>query len=220
MEPNQKNKGLLISSTLVSGEKESPVQIINDLDQFVVLKPGHAVGIATEIDDIIPVSEDDESDGSKQADSVTKTTPPECSLSESEVAESDSRKQADLVTPMIPQECDLLWDTKYLSTDHKFDIGILPSSSIPVVATILISQKDLKEVPKVKPLVEDQIPDHLKEMFQKSIPALTPNQVYEWGKVLIAFEDFFAKHDLDLQCLKGIKHHIYIADHPIIRQRI
>ena len=32
VEPNQKNTGLLISSTLVSGEKESPVEIINDLD--------------------------------------------------------------------------------------------------------------------------------------------------------------------------------------------
>ena len=64
--PNQKNKGLLISSTLVLGEKESPVQIINNLDQFVVLKPGHAVGIPTEIDDNVPVSEDVESDGSKQ----------------------------------------------------------------------------------------------------------------------------------------------------------
>ena len=99
VEPNQKNKGLLISSTLVSGKKESPVQIINDLDQFVELKLGHVVGIATEIDDVVLVSEDDESDGSKQADSVTPTTPPECDPSEhikSEVAQSDFSKQADL----------------------------------------------------------------------------------------------------------------------------
>ena len=181
------------------------------------------MGISTEIYDIVPVSEADESDDSKQTDSLTTTTPPECGPSEpmkSEVAESDCSKQAALVTPTVPQECDHLEDTKYFPTDHKFDIGILPSSSISVDATILRSQNSLKEVPKVKPPVEDQIPDHLKEMFQKSIPSLTHIQAYEWGKVLIAFEDAFAKHDLDLGCLNGIKHYINPPDHPPFRQRI
>ena len=72
----------------------------------------------------------------------------------------------------------------------------------------------------MKPPIEDQIPKLLKEMFQKSIPALPPNQAYEWEKVLIAFEDVFAKHDLDLGCLKGIKNHINTAGNPPIRQRI
>ena len=84
----------------------------------------------------------------------------------SEVAGSGCSKQADLVTLTIPQECDLSEDTKYLPTDHKYDIDMLPSSSILVDATILRSQKDLKEVPKMKPPFEDQIPDHLKEIFK------------------------------------------------------
>ena len=96
------------------------------------------MGIAIEIDDIVLVSEDDKSDGSKKADSVTPATPPECGPSEHiklEVCESDCSKQADLVFPTIPQEHDLSEDTKYLPKDHKFDIGILPSSSIPADTT-------------------------------------------------------------------------------------
>ena len=117
-----------------------------------------------------------------KTDSVIPTTPPEYGPSEhikSEVTESDFSKQADLVTLAIPQECDLSEDTQYLPTDHKFDIGILPSSSIPVYATILRSQKDLKSVLKVKPPIEDQISDYLKEMIQKAVPGVASNQVYE-----------------------------------------
>ena len=53
VEPHMKNKGLLISSTVSPGKSKVPVQIINDLDQFVTLRAGHLVGIATEIHEII-----------------------------------------------------------------------------------------------------------------------------------------------------------------------
>ena len=54
------------------------------------------MGISTEIYDIVPVSEADESNDSKQTDSLTTTTPPEYGPSEpmkSEVAESDCRNK-------------------------------------------------------------------------------------------------------------------------------
>ena len=53
VEPHMKNKGLLISATVTPGKSKVPVQIVNDSDQFVVLKAGHSVGIATEIHEII-----------------------------------------------------------------------------------------------------------------------------------------------------------------------
>ena len=48
-----KNKDLLISATVSQSKSKVPVQIINDLDQFVTLRAGHLVGIATEIHEII-----------------------------------------------------------------------------------------------------------------------------------------------------------------------
>ena len=48
-----KNKGLLISATVSPGKSKVPVQIINGLGQFVPLRAGHLVGIATEIHEII-----------------------------------------------------------------------------------------------------------------------------------------------------------------------
>ena len=53
VEPHMKNKSLLISATVTPGKSKVPVQIVNDLDRFVVLKAGHSVGIATEIHEII-----------------------------------------------------------------------------------------------------------------------------------------------------------------------
>ena len=53
IEPHMKNKGLLISATVTLGKSKVPVQIVNDLDRFVVLKALHSVGIATEIHEII-----------------------------------------------------------------------------------------------------------------------------------------------------------------------
>ena len=56
-EPSSYNKGLIISSTVSPGSTQGFVQLLNDQDQLVVLKKGNAVGIATEIDAVIPKSE-------------------------------------------------------------------------------------------------------------------------------------------------------------------
>ncbi len=40
------------------------------------------------------------------------------------------------------------------------------------------------------------------------------------AKLLIAFEDVFAKHDLDLGCFTAIKHHIDTGDTKPIKQRM
>ena len=53
VEPHMKNKGLLISATVAPGKSKVPVQIVNDLDKFIVLKAGHSVGITTDIHEII-----------------------------------------------------------------------------------------------------------------------------------------------------------------------
>ena len=68
--------------------------------------------------------------------------------------------------------------------------------------------------------VHDRMPDYMKEMFEKSITGLTSEQAEEFGCLLLEFVDVFAKHDLDLGCMKGVEHHINTGDHPPVKQKL
>ena len=77
----------MISATVTPGKSKVPVQIVNDLDQFVVLKAGHSVGIATEIHEIIETeaergdSEDSSTTDCSQSEEDSLSNPTEdCSF--------------------------------------------------------------------------------------------------------------------------------------------
>ena len=46
--------------------------------------------------------------------------------------------------------------------------------------------------------MQSQMPDHLRDMYLKSVGNLTDEQTLAFGKLLIEFEDTFAKTDIDL----------------------
>lgn len=68
--------------------------------------------------------------------------------------------------------------------------------------------------------IYEQMPDAMKDMFEKSLIHLTDKQAVEFGKVLLHYESIFSKHELDLGLLKGVKHHIDTGDAKPVRQRL
>ena len=66
VEPHGKNRGLAVSSVLVSGKKKARVQVLNLTEDNVILRKGHSVGWATQVGEI--VSEEDEEETLLKAD--------------------------------------------------------------------------------------------------------------------------------------------------------
>ena len=64
------------------------------------------------------------------------------------------------------------------------------------------------------------MPDHLKDLFNRSCEGLSTSQSIEVGNILIEYEDVFAKHDLDLGCFEDVKHTINTGDAPPLRHKM
>ena len=77
-----------------------------------------------------------------------------------------------------------------------------------------------KKEDKIEGTVHDRMPDYMKEMFEKSITGLTSEQAEEFGQLLLEYVDIFAKHDLDLGCMKGVEHHINTGNHQPVKQKL
>ena len=96
--------------------------------------------------------------------------------------------------------------------------------SLREVAVLRTETESGTEFPRSETLtstsVRDHIPNYMKEMFDKSTVHLTQDQTEKFGKLLLEFVSIFAKHDLDLGCMKGVEHHINTGDHPPVKQRL
>ena len=68
--------------------------------------------------------------------------------------------------------------------------------------------------------VYSTVPDHLKELLNKSKVHLDIKQSIELAKLLIYFKDTFAKDDLDLGHFTKIKHHIDTGDATPIKEKM
>ena len=110
------------------------------------------------------------------------------------------------------------------------DIGFVYDDGLPYdpaseeVTVLHIETESGTDFPKSETVTStsarDLIPDYLKEMFNKSTVHLTQDQTEKLGKLLLEFVSIFAKHDLDLGCMKGVEHHIHTSDHPPVKQRL
>ena len=68
--------------------------------------------------------------------------------------------------------------------------------------------------------IREQIPEYMREMYDRSVVNLSTVQADAFGKLLLQFTDIFAKHDLDLGCMKGVEHNINTGDHQPIKQKL
>ncbi|VDI23541.1 Hypothetical predicted protein [Mytilus galloprovincialis] len=64
------------------------------------------------------------------------------------------------------------------------------------------------------------LPDHLQDLYDRSITNLKDDQISTLRSLLIEFEDVFSKHDLDLGCLTAVKHRIDTKDSPPVKHRM
>ena len=56
------------------------------------------------------------------------------------------------------------------------------------------------------------VPHHLKDLFERSIPKLSNGEANQLASLLIEYSDVFAESDTDLGCFTGIKHKIDTGD--------
>ena len=56
------------------------------------------------------------------------------------------------------------------------------------------------------------VPHHLKDLFERSIPTLSNSETNQLASLLIEYSDVFAESDTDLGCFTGIEHKIDTGD--------
>ncbi|VDI20676.1 2'-phosphotransferase [Mytilus galloprovincialis] len=69
-------------------------------------------------------------------------------------------------------------------------------------------------------LVEEGVPNHLKDLFDKSKTDLDTDGQKQLASLLSDFGDVFAANEFDLGNFSLIEHHIDTGDHPPIKQRM
>ena len=63
----------------------------------------------------------------------------------------------------------------------------------------------------------DQVPEHLQELMQRSAECLKPEQTARLRNLLSTYADVFAKGDLDLGCTNHVQHRIITGNSPPIK---
>ena len=69
-------------------------------------------------------------------------------------------------------------------------------------------------------MIENQVPQHLKELFKDAVKGRNKYEMQEIAKMLVEEADAFSKHDLDIGCTHLIEHAIETGDAEPIRQKM
>ena len=109
-------------------------------------------------------------------------------------------------------------------TIHKnATMGIL--AEVDEISEHKISHEKPESINKVtervptSPPVEPIIPDHLKELYERSSKELTNNEKGMLGNLLVDYEDIFSKGSHDIGRTNWVKHDIDTGNEPPFRQR-
>lgn len=117
---------------------------------------------------------------------------------------------------------------KTLRKGYPIGIGIEASETIEddeeemdfKINKIDVENQFLPEIEQLEKL-EKQLPDHIKELFTRSICNLDTRQSIQLAKLLYNFADIFAKDDLDIGLFNGnITHRIDTQDAHPVKQRM
>ena len=65
----------------------------------------------------------------------------------------------------------------------------------------------------------NKMPEHLQQLYEASIEELNAGQRRDLRKLLVDYEDVFARHSKDIGKAEGVKHHIDTGDEPPVSQR-
>jgi hypothetical protein len=65
------------------------------------------------------------------------------------------------------------------------------------------------------------LPAHLTDLYERSIKHLNnEEQKLKLRRLLVEYQDVFARHDLDLGCLMAVKHRIDTKDNASVKHRM
>lgn len=68
--------------------------------------------------------------------------------------------------------------------------------------------------------LENETPEHLQELYERTGKDLSLNERDKIKELLLKYREIFAKHDLDLGCLKGVQHKINTGNASPAKQKM
>ena len=189
LQPSCRCHGVMMSATVVNGNKPTPVQVINDTQQPVALPRGHFIGNAVELDSVLELDEGDEAglisdETEENPQSLDNQPHPHLArCADTSMAESTSKGKA--ISPQRARR-KARYYARYAATSK--------ANPVPAPASGLVA-----------PL---RVPEHLAGLLQKSSTDLNSSQREKVAELLIEFQDIFSRHDLDLGHFTGLTHKI------------
>ena len=188
----------LIGNTLVRGGKHGYVSIINDSAVGVTLIPNRHLGVATEIDRIIPEEEVQVYvTGEKRFQDVMQDMPSR-SQGSSESAE------------FYVNACEKDNDTTSHSTGNETWLSELEA----------ISQETDPDWGTRLSVVAKHMPVHLEKLFVDTCDRLNSEEAVKFGSLLIRYADRFSAHEFDIGLLQGVTHRINTGDAAPVKQPV
>ncbi len=213
IEPYHPNPAICMPRVVVKSDADNepvPVCIINNSDVHVTLHANELIGIGT-ASEILQEESDPSQHGSLDHDTNSDDNLHDVTSDSTDLKISDDTN-ADSVTSDI-RRC-------------QTDITSVPSDTSSVKtenqnSDAEIDEDDIEAWLADVSLYEDKdIPKHLQKLYEDAAKRLTTEQCKILRKLLIEFEDVFAKNDLDLGRFTLIKHPIKTTATQPVRQRM
>ena len=243
-EPTYNDEHVLLSSSLHTGSNQLATYLVNLREKGVLLPEGKEIGTITDVEIVVPDTQEPldirkitlehglptkhiatESNplGDKDftADTVinlgtSKSEPNDDSQEENGEAEksflnSHGQDQPDKETVIRGSE----EETQRRFSSHERANTLGKVENFLQVNEISLDRKE-------QPGKGNQIsmPKHLVDLFNRSKRELQHPEAIQLGRLLIAYQDIFATHDLDIGCLKGIEHHINTGDATPVKHKL
>ena len=67
---------------------------------------------------------------------------------------------------------------------------------------------------------EGNLPEHLSDLYERSIQGLTEEEQKQVHELLLEYQDIFSKHDLDIGCFTGLKHKINTGNEEPVKHKL
>ena len=195
LQPINRHDHVLMSCSVVQvNDKEVPIQLTNPTDNFVTLKKGYNVGYMEEVSAIFNSSEatadEQYAESSVQRCSINPEMIPDTTISTS---------------PMIIDDAeDYFHQLDQVRDDQSFTDSSKDEQSL---------QHELQEA-------TGAMPEHVKELYERSTTHLELHQQIILAKFITEFAGIFPKDDMDLECFTAVQHEIDTGDAKPVHQRM
>ena len=195
LQPINRHDHILMPCSVVQvNDKEVPIQLTNPTDNFVTLKKGYNVGY---LEDVLAIFSSSEATADDQS---AETSVWRCSIIPERIP--------DTITSTSPKVIDDAEDYS-CKVDQVRDEQFFTDSS-----------KDEKSLQQELQKAIGAMPEHVKDLYERSIAHLELHQQIIIAKFITEFANIFAKDDMDLGCFTAVQHEIDTGDAKPVHQRM